>query len=302
MAPYYPRIRVREPDGSVLVREGLSITFYLRRSHTQILDQVRSSLEAYLHAVGPQALGWYLDTEGEGQKLDTAGWTQIWQDLAHPEGAVIRLRDAATECCYRFEYYGKAIEAPPDTSAPGEVCMVSFWLPTEYLEAQGPSGVRELALQLAEPLPFCSGHAGLSFNGELGLMGALSHVAEYCFRYPGIDIPGSSSLSWELGTRVRGPHWLTFLGQPVLTEMGGAEALRARLHSPDTTVRELPGQRVVVALGEWPRAGDTERADTLPAYRELARILEPWLYREAHGGAPELPPGDRLRWERRFLD
>jgi hypothetical protein len=31
--------------------------------------------------------------------------------------------------------------------------------------------------------------------------------------------------------------------------------------------------------GEWPEAGDLEHGHTLPAYRELARVLEPWSYR-----------------------
>ncbi|MFY0576656.1 type VI immunity family protein [Cystobacter fuscus] len=35
--------------------------------------------------------------------------------------------------------------------------------------------------------------------------------------------------------------------------------------------------RAVVALGPWPEAGDLRQGQTLPAYRELARVLEPWL-------------------------
>jgi hypothetical protein len=78
------------------------------------------------------------------------------------------------------------------------------------------------------------------------------------------------------------------------------EALRSRLHSPGTTVQEWEGGRAVVRLGEWPEAGDTEQGHTLPAYRELARVLEPWLY-EGHG-LSGFPPEDMRRWERRFLD
>ncbi|HLM43445.1 MAG TPA: type VI immunity family protein, partial [Myxococcaceae bacterium] len=77
---------------------------------------------------------------------------------------------------------------------------------------------------------------------------------------------------------------------PVLGELGGAAGLRARLHSPGTTVQELEGERVVVTLGPSPDAGDTEQGRTLPAYRELARVLEPWLYLTSS------------QWERRFLD
>lgn len=94
---------------------------------------------------------------------------------------------------------------------------------------------------------------------------------------------------------------MNFLGQPVLGELGGAEGLRARLHSPGTTVQELAGDKVVITLGEWPEAGDVERGDALPSYRELARVLEPWLH---HTDVPMLnrPMEETRRWERRFLD
>jgi hypothetical protein len=182
------------------------------------------------------------------------------------------------------------------------VSAVSFWLPTEFLEQQGPAQVRGLAVELATLLPFCSGHAGLSFNGELDLLGVMPEVHKRCFRYPGLDIPALGSLSQKLGTRVRGVSWLNFLGQPVLGALGGASQLRARLQSPDTSVQELEGARAVVTLGSWPEAGDTEGGDVLPAYRELARVLEPWLYFEERSFHPDFPPEDQRRWERRFLD
>jgi hypothetical protein len=87
----------------------------------------------------------------------------------------------------------------------------------------------------------------------------------------------------------------------VLGEVGGSVALRSRLRSPGTTVQELDGDRAVVTLGEWPEAGDTEQGRTLPAYRELARVLEPWLY-EGPRFEQDFSPEERRRWVRRFLD
>jgi hypothetical protein len=170
------------------------------------------------------------------------------------------------------------------------------------LETHGPARVRELALELASGLPFCSGFASLSFNCEADLPGVEKKVRELCFRYPGMDIPDPELCSWDIGTRVRGASWLTFLGQPVLGELGGAAGLRARLHSPGTIVQELEGERVVVTLGPWPEAGDTEQGRTLPAYRELGRVLEPWLYHEESRHSHLKVPEHVRRWERRFLD
>ena len=59
--------------------------------------------------------------------------------------------------------------------------------------------------------------------------------------------------------------------------------------------------RAVITLGPWPQAGDTENGKDLPAYRELARVLEPWLFHEKPS-SDAFTPEDLLRWERRFLD
>jgi hypothetical protein len=143
----------------------------------------------------------------------------------------------------------------------------------------------------------------LSFNADYDLLGVRREVARYWLRYPGMDVYDSPSyLAWDMGTRVRGPHWLNFLGQPVLGQLGGAEVLRVRLQSPGTTVQEMEGDKVLITLGEWPEAGDTERGDTLPAYRELARVLEPWLFFDKDRRMLRQSEENTRRWERRFLD
>ncbi|NPC73714.1 DUF3396 domain-containing protein [Corallococcus exiguus] len=115
-----------------------------------------------------------------------------------------------------------------------------------------------------------------------------------------IDVPDESA-SLHLGNHIRGVHWMNFLGPPVLTELGGVEALRERLRSPGTTVQPLPDGRAVVMLGIEPDAGDVTQSSVLPAYRELASVLDPWMY--FHGDTrPSVDAEAQRRWERRFLD
>jgi len=299
MSERYPKIRIRAQAGALLAREGLSFTFYMRHPHGVVADGVRRSLEAFLRAIGPHALGRYADEEGEYQKLDDAGWERIHGELRRAQWGLIRLYDTTPgELRYRFEYHGRRLVDLLGRDDPNQVSTLSCWLPSEFLEEQGPNRVRELALELAAPLPFCSGYAGLSFNGELDLMGVTREVVKQCFRYPGMDL---CEPRWKLGTRIQGAQWMTFLGQPVLSELGGAAGLGARLHEPVTAVQELEEERAVITLGSWPEAGDTEQGRHLPAYRELARLLEPWLYQESIVD-PEFPPEQKRRWERRFLD
>lgn len=302
MSESIPRIRIYAERGYFLFRDGLSLTFYMRHPHVRIAAGVVRSLDTYLRAIGQNGLSDYSERAGQWQKLDDAGWARIRDELLSRRQLRVQLADTSGEQPYRFEYTGSSLEPLPwDSDGSNLVSAVSFWLPTEYLEQHGPGRVRELALELAAPLPLSSGHAGLSFNSERNLLGAVEEVQEYCFRYPGMDIPDPSLLASDIGTRVKGVHWLNFLGQPVLGELGGASGLRARLHSPGTTVQELEEERVVVTLGPRPEAGDTEKGDVLPAYRELARVLEPWLY-EGPLSERDFSPEDRRRWARRFLD
>jgi hypothetical protein len=302
MSEHYPRIRIQTESGYIRVREGLNLTFYMRPPHQEIAQSIQRSLDVFLRYTGPTSLGLYASEDGEWRELNDAGWNLIRRELREEEGPLVNLHEASeTGSRYAFIYYGKSPDFAARMNEPDAMCEATFWLPTEFLEEQGPGRVRELAIELVSLLPLCSGYCGLSFNGELDMVGVSQQVARYWLRYPGIDVPSPYGHSWDIGTRLRGPHWMNFFGQPVLEALGEAKGLRAQLHSPGTTVQELEGDRVLVTLGEWPEAGDTERGDLLPAYRELARLLEPWLY---HERMPKLrrPEAETRRWVRRFLD
>ncbi|HYO55180.1 type VI immunity family protein [Archangium sp.] len=251
------------------------------------------SLDMYRRAVGSHALNWYADPyTGDWDELNDKGWAYLRREMLEEPATSIRLSELPSTSGYDFIYRGRLL----DVYGLDATSAVSFFLPTEYMEEHGPGRVRELALELAAALPLNSGHAGLCFNFPESVLGTLDAISDLSFRHPGLDIPGVHFTSLSIGTAVNGVHWLNFLGQPVLRELEGAAGLRARLRSPGTTVQELNGERVVVTLGAWPEAGDTELGHTLPAYRELARVLEPWL----HLGC--FSQESLRRWERRFLD
>jgi hypothetical protein len=300
MSENYPRIRrysIHETGRYLLIRECVSITLYMRRAHKDISRAVMHALDVYRRAVGPRALGLYGDDEGDWQELDDKGWEFIRQQFLDPLGARVELTGASDDLAgYEFVYYGRRDE---DINR-GWASLVTFFLPTEYLEEQGPGRIRELALELAAELPFTSGHAGLSFLFPEALLGVTTPIRDDAFRYPGLDMP-DSYVSLDIGKRVKGAYWLTFLGQPLLGALGGAAGLRTRLHSPGTTIQEMEGERAVVTLGEGPEAGDMEQGRSLPAYREFARVLEPCLYAFSSGW-DGFTREDMRRWERRFLD
>jgi len=104
-----------------------------------------------------------------------------------------------------------------------------------------------------------------------------------------------------MNTWVEGVHWMNFLAQPVLGQLGGIRALREHLSLPGVSIEEMSGERVLVTLGEHPETGDVEAGQTLPRHRALARLLEPHLFHRTKF-LGRMRPEELLRWERRFLD
>lgn len=276
----YPHVRLYWGAESrhLALRECVSICFYTQQPHQDIVQGVMRALEVYRHSVGPQALKYYVDDDGDWQELDEAGWEFSRWRMLHPRGANLNLSGSSGEIDgYEFIYRGWQ-PSTPATEHPAEGSTVLFELPTEYLETHGPEHVRDLVLEMASEIPFDSGHAGLCLHYLPGSkVGASEAIQDLAFRYPGMDIRSDLYSPPRVGHQLNGIHWLTFLGPQVLQPLGGVAGLRSRLHSPGVTVQPLGSERALVTLGPWPEAGDMERGRTLPHYRELARVLKPWI-------------------------
>ena len=299
MSRRYPRIRRYAKNGNLLVREGVILCFFMHCPHGEVTPAVMQALESYCRAVGPNALGWYPDMNGDWQLLDEAGWEHARRTLRETPGATVELDERPDGVsAYRFEYHGDGLATPWSEGSPDGVSAVSCWLPVEYLEEHGPGRVRDLAVELARALPLNSGYASLSFNASTQLLGVLRAIREVCFEYPGLDVQDLAYTVRSVGTKVRGAYWLNFYGQPLLGQLGGAADLHARLSREGITVEELGDERVLVSLGEWPESGDETGA--LEPYRALARLLEPHLYEERID-SHQFPREEMHRWLRRFL-
>ncbi|MBZ4375023.1 type VI immunity family protein [Corallococcus sp. AS-1-6] len=307
MAVRFPRVQTTlniEGEEVTILREGLRVVFYMPGFHEEVMGAVTQALDRYLHALELESLGWYLDYDGYWWALAEEEPGFLQRKLMDPRGASIEARgrpDSVTGI--RFSYVGHStIPALFARDFPQPMCAVEFWLPTGFLETRGNEAVRSLIVELGRGLPFSSGHAGPALEAWSWGHHTTPILRDRSARHPGFDLPGPGlgALASYLGTKLRPPAWLTFLGPPVLNELGGAEALRSRLHSPSTRVEALSPERAVVSLGPVPEAGDLEAGDTLPAYRELARVLEPWLY--AHKGSwGDFTEAEVRQWERRFL-
>ncbi|HEX5754431.1 MAG TPA: type VI immunity family protein [Archangium sp.] len=307
----------------LIARDVVRAVFFVPRDHFDIAAGVSHALDSYLHAVSayPAALSQYTCCDWEPSGLDDGGWeliratlnpkehryaedytrdevSQALKDGADPYFGIYGTQDSG----FSFEYHARV---PSRQASPDRASVLRVTLPTEYLKERGASAIRELALELASLLPFASGHAGLALDVAYPRLGRLDTLRPLLFRHPGFDVR-DAGIRDELGVKVDGVHWMNFLGEPVLGGLGGASGLRARLHSPSTEVQALDSERILVLLGPEPEAGDTAHGQPLPAYRELARVLEPWQepfpwgYLGDQGKSAD--EQEWRRWWRRFLD
>ncbi|OJH42922.1 hypothetical protein BON30_04530 [Cystobacter ferrugineus] len=258
----------------------------MRRSHEEVAPAVWRALQTYRRAIRPHALSWYVAPEGGFLPLDDERWEQAHQEmLERPRRLSLSLQlqqhhdDVGG---YNFEYHGRRLDAPLFSRDGNATCAVSFTLPTEYLMEQGPAQVRTLALELARELPFSFGYASLALiTPTLDWYAARETVRNLRDRYLGLDVYHLEQTSRVLGTRARGAYWLTFLGQPLLGQLGGHDSPRQRLAHPDISTQPLDDGRVLLTLSEWPEAIDTERKQRpSPQLLALAQLLEPFLYEQ----------------------
>ena len=331
MSGHYPRVRHHGPiagEDRIIARESIQMVFYLPFDHREIGLDVEQALEAYCHVVGlsPQTICSVEDANPDGDSsyslLEDEGWQRIrewmrpsttWRFMEElDEDSWFFNRKVKFGCelflavtgprlvptGYSFEYKPRL---PWREHSAGSVSQLVATVPTEFLEERGPGQVRELAMEMAERLPFATGHAGLAMDFARVRRKLLPQLKETLFRHPGLHVD-TALTEWFLGFQVEGVHWLNFLGPRVLGAVGGMEGLRSQLHAPETSVQAMDGGRALVTLGTWPEAGDLNQGDPLPAYRELARVLEPWLQPVHLPPWPGYTEDEYRRWWRRFLD
>lgn len=294
----YPRLRFFNRWDTLVASEALLLCFYMKRTHQEIAPAVLRALDVFRRQIHPERLDWFIDHDAQTYVLDDARWAAIREEMLGPE-AVYCPRFAGTPETaggLYVEYRGVRIPSPWPARE-HDASGLYLRIPTEYLEEHGPGRIRELAVAVAEELPFNSGYVDLGLNGS----GMEGEAAEFVrVRYPGIHMTGEGP-DLHMDTHVDGVHWMNFLGQPVLGKLGGIAGLREHLSLPGITIHDLGNERAVITLGDAPNPGDTETGETLPLHRALARLLEPHLYRNTRP-LGRMTPEDMRRWERRFLD
>ena len=297
----YPRIRHFNEHGGLRASDAVILSFYLRHPNERFAPAVVRALELLRERIRPYSFEQYVG-EGQTEPLDEPAWKRLLQEALAPgpEEAVFLVLEGKSDDVdeLHVDYRGLDVVPLPWPNRKHDVSVLYIRLPTEYLEERGPDHVRALALELAAELPFNSGYVDFALcTDPWNFNEVLPRIYP---RFPGIHLASSSAVL-RMDTWVEGVHWMNFLGQPVLGQLGGVAALREALSLPGISLQELSGDRVLITLGERPEPGDIQAGQTLPRHRALARLLEPYLH---HWPASDFRVATEQlrRWERRFLD
>jgi hypothetical protein len=299
MADFLP-LRI-EDHGRVIVRDGVLLCFFIREPHVVAAESVGELHDRYLELVGAQSLRWYR-AKDEWKELTPRHRARLRGLLTRATSrnevrvAVKGGERADEEMVHGFDYWGDEAPAAANTTA----SFVELRFATEWVAERGLDAFAAAAAELASCVRFSSGYGSLAFHAERR---AAEFLDVQAFRHPGMDVHANEYSSRDIGDRVRGAYWLTFVGPVALAELGRSPKALHEALGPGVAVHTV-GDGVMIRAGDELRPGDTSRGDGLPLTRRVARALEPITLTKtcAFGFSPDDLVETFAAWQRRHLN
>jgi hypothetical protein len=296
-----PHIRIVRDD-IVTVTDAFILTFFVNESHESLVNRVEQVLGLYVGFVGLSSIPFRIDEEGEIEDVDASEIAGLQAAIFHgdPERdtSVIRLVGAVDDQTgYGFTYIGDQL---PDPRYPALRNLISMWLSTDFCLEVGWETIYRFSCDVAILLPYSYGYGspclayGDSIRDAIGIAN----------RHEGLDIALGYACRVDINDKALGAYWLSFFGESLWQSLGGEQELYGKLTDP-ITIRELPGNSIVIRLGPEPLAGDKNRQIDLPLHRQLAKIIERRLHVPQNVYFPDENGLSDIRamtaWHRRFL-
>jgi hypothetical protein len=297
-------------DGKKVASPSFAVDLYTDKPFTTIAEQVLACYDMFLRLCPPDRLRYYA-TETMDRHKETSARTFTMLPTWLKKGAPAR------KYVFLELMSGEDREAVPDFRLfvggfePGSIgysdraanqirlCVPAAW------GADHPSEMRDMVIHLASLVPFTAGHAGYSMEwSRYFKMKACPHAYRVGMRHPGFDIPGGANDRLMVGhDGLKTVGWLTLVGEPLLTSLGGTGRLEQQA---SVQVRTRPsGTGMMIEAGDLPEVGDVNRGDRLPALAEAFRLVAPVAQTAfQRSKAMTFLPGDMYentqRWLRRF--
>jgi hypothetical protein len=298
-------LRFKERSGTLFARSGLLLALFFDEEFSKVAPAIEQCLDEWMAFIPDGVLAWSLAgaSADEFKPLSARRLTTCRSQLDSQK--------ATRRSLSYFELVGPQMWAPDYSFIakgrkdvrPGskKLNLVQISFPEAVLEEPGrPEFVRHL-LSLAEKIPFQSGYAAPALipGADSDLSKARAVLAPLGLRHHGYDLARNDASSIDLGGKCRGARWITFLGEPLIGELGGIETLRAKLgEGPEI---ETVGSGIAIIASEDPEVGDVNRNDRVESLRKVAAAIEPvTLFGDNLLNNAFEDVDDRERWERRF--
>ncbi|NHZ37799.1 type VI immunity family protein [Massilia rubra] len=178
-----------------------------------------------------------------------------------------------------------------------------------WFDQHGLKGIELYLKKSLNGFALQAGYVGLCFvYNENFDREVAPYYSQWLQRHPGIMCPGASQKAVSIhGMTDIG--WITLLGKSMVEKLGGMMSFNAAVsHIPGVTIKEIADGGASIRIDDEPHLGDTQKGDTLEAYRALGKVLNPLRNRNAVTTGMSVPgmlerdhPGLRAKWLDRFF-
>lgn len=275
-------------DGITLTALTFGINLYFNESFYAIPAQTLQSFELFQKASAGMPLTLYANenmNEHKPVNKRVMGMLGTWLASDAPQRPFVALELKSSPTPQdaphlKYQVWG-------DITTQSNIISMAF--PSAFGEEKADE-MLALVVQLAEFIPFRSGLAGYSFEcSRYAKRKSETHAWSTSMRHPGVDIVripvdakalgkvrGEVDSKAPVGSQgVKGVGWLTLLDASLCSELGGVAALRQKLPTPIEILECRHG--VILKAGPKPELGDIDRGETLALYREIYKLLVPWI-------------------------
>jgi hypothetical protein len=299
----WPAVSVHDDEGRTIAVDAFTVVFFVDEVHEGCADRIANAIEQVVAFAGPGAFRHFVDDDGDTQALTSRRLESLIAELRESadagEGGISLLGDDVDVSGRDLYYYG---QSRPSDTRPDWRNVFSFRLSREICEQRGTATLCAFVRSLADSVPFSFAYA----SPCVAYLHDATPAAGVARRHPGFDVLKPGAAATNIGQRMAGIYWLSYLGPRLASQVEASPGLAA-LQPHATSVTALAQGRVEIRMSVEPVVGDLNRRDRLENYREAARLLLPHLH------MPELAyffesdgiTGDReatRAWHRRLLD
>lgn len=295
-------------DGKYIVVSCFGIVLYTAENFSRHAGAILGALQTFEQFCPRDRWSWYrTENMARRQRVTarTAGLLANWLAPKAPARNTIAIDiNTGTEWSATAEFnlsiYGEEIDPDPENI---DARWIYFTVPLSFMVGRLEE-LERAALKLFESLPFVSGFAGPMLEGSLYRRQESDRFAwATAMRYRGLEFcDAHADCNAIAQDGMKTVNWLTFLGEGLTAELGGAADLEKRLSPYAETIALRTG--TCLKAGVRPALGDRHLGERLRSYEAVFRVCEPYIERfinRHHGNYVMQLGGDEREKTVRFL-